>query len=283
MIINAFTVDLEDWFQGLTSTNPLVDQWPQFESRVVAATNDLLGILDLFKVKATFFVLGYVADQYPGLIEEVAAAGHEIGIHGYTHRFVYKLARGEFEREIDMSLEAIHRITATTPLGHRAPYFSINATTPWAFEVLAARGLLYDSSVFPTKNMLYGFPNAPRFPYLLEDSGLMEFPATTMQLLGRKWPIAGGFYNRLQPYGLIKRGIQQVNTQGQPAVLYIHPWELDTGQRYGRVTPRERLTHYYGRGGLRIKLEKLFTDFSFGPMKALLKQEDNAAQGSFGI
>ena len=130
--------------------------------------------------------------------------------------------------------------------------------------------------------MLYGFPDAPRFPYLLADSGLMEFPATTMQLWGRNWPIAGGFYNRLQPYALIKRGIQQVNTLGQPAILYIHPWELDTGQRYGRVTPRERLTHYYGRGGLRIKLEKLFTDFSFGPMQNLLQKEHQGSQSGVG-
>ncbi len=239
---------------------------------MVSATSDLLQILQTHAVQATFFVLGYVADQYPGLIEQILADGHEIGIHGYHHRFVYKMMQPEFEREIDMSLEAVQRITGATPLGHRAPYFSINAATPWAFDVLAARGLRYDSSVFPIRNRLYGFPDAPRFPYLLEETGLMEFPATTMQFLGRKWPVAGGFYNRFQPYALIKRGIQQVNAEGHPAILYIHPWELDTGQRYSQVTTRERLTHYYGRHGLTRKLAQLFNDFNFGPLKALLPE-----------
>lgn len=270
--LNAFTVDLEDWFQGLTSTNPLVDQWPAFESRIEATTRRLLTILSEQNVHATFFVLGYVADSHPGLIEEIAAGGHELGVHGYYHRFVSQMTAAEFAQELDQTLAAIDRITGITPTGHRAPYFSLNANTPWAFEVLESRGFSYDSSVFPTKNMLYGFPDAPRFPYKVPGHEIVEFPATTMSVAGKKWPIAGGFYNRALPYALIRHGIRQVNEQGEPAVIYIHPWELDTGQTYDQVTFRERITHYHGRRGLEKKLVQLLTDFQFGTLQDLLAQ-----------
>ena len=268
--LNAFTVDLEDWFQGLTSTNPLVDQWPAFESRVVENTRHLLRILSEQNVYATFFVLGYVADSHPILIEEIAAAGHEVGVHGYYHRFVSQLTPAEFAEELDQTVTSIERITGVTPTGHRAPYFSLNGNTPWAFEVLESRGFTYDSSVFPTKNMLYGFPDAPRFPYQVPGHKIVEFPATTMSFAGKKWPIAGGFYNRALPYAVIRHGIRQVNEQGEPAVIYIHPWELDTEQNYNQVTFRERITHYHGRRGLEKKLIQLLNDFRFGTLQELL-------------
>ncbi len=272
---NAFTVDLEEWFQGLTSTNPLVDQWPSFESRVVPATERLLAILREHGVTATFFVLGYVADQYPALIERVAADGHEIGIHGYYHRFVYKLTPDEFAGEIDASIAALERITGKLPLGHRAPYFSVNAMTPWAFDMLASRGLRYDSSVFPTKNMLYGFPGAPRFPYWMDEYDLWQFPAATVRLLGRNVPVAGGFYTRALPYRVIRKVIGRINAQNQPAIMYIHPWELDTGQRYNKVTLRERLTHYHGRRSVERKLHRLLSDFEFVPLQTLVEKMEN--------
>ena len=253
--MNAFTVDLEEWFQGLTSTNRLVERWDSFESRVVPATRRLLDILRAHQVQVTFFVLGQVADRYPALIERICAEGHEIGVHGYYHRFVWRLAPEEFACELERSIAAITSITGERPLGHRAPYFSINATTPWAFDVLQAQGLRYDSSVFPTRNPLYGYPGAPRFPYRVKgpelvDHDLIEFPLSTVRLGGTNWPIAGGFYLRALPYALVRWSISRLNHQGQPAVMYVHPWELDLGQRYNRVTWRERLTHYHGRSGL---------------------------------
>ena len=129
--MNAFTIDLEDWFQGLTSTNPLTDKWPFFSSRVVPATESLLDILRACQVQATFFVLGYTADQHPMLIQRIQAEGHEIGIHGYSHRYVYQLAPHEFAQELERSIEAVTSITGEMPLGHRAPYFSFNASTSW--------------------------------------------------------------------------------------------------------------------------------------------------------
>ena len=266
-MLNAFSVDLEDWFQGLTSTNKQPDRWPELESRVQGATQYLLKVLAAFDVSATFFTLGHIADHHPGLVEEIVDAGHEMAVHGYWHRFVSRMTRDEFAAEIDLSMEALHKVTGEQPLGHRAPYFSINADTPWAFEVLESRGFQYDSSVFPTRNMLYGFPNAPRFPYQIGGLNLVEYPATTVQFAGRNWPIAGGFYSRALPYEIISRGIRQMNRLNQPAILYIHPWELDTGQSYTQVTLRERITHYHGRGRLLPKLEKLFTEFRFAPLR----------------
>ncbi|GAB4531200.1 MAG: polysaccharide deacetylase family protein [Anaerolineae bacterium] len=269
--VNAFTVDLEDWFQGLTSTNPQVQKWPSFESRVVPATRALLDVLRAHRVQATFFVLGYVANQYPDLIAQIQAEGHEIGVHGYSHRFVHRSTPDEFARDLERCLRVVEHITGQMPLGYRAPYFSVNRDTLWAFDILQAQGLRYDSSVFPTRTTLYGFPGAPRFPHQMDGYALMEFPLSTWRLGGINWPIAGGFYLRALPYPLIRWGISRLNRQGQPAIMYIHPWELDLGQHYRQVTLRERITHYYGRRGLEEKLHRLFTDFCFGPLRNLLQ------------
>lgn len=267
---NALTIDLEDWFQGLTSTNARVDLWPGLESRVVPATEDLLAILREHDVRATFFVLGYVADQYPTLIERVAAEGHEIGVHGYFHRFVSRLTPELFAAELERSVQAVERITGEKPLGHRAPYFSINATTPWAFDVLEDHGFRYDSSVFPMRSLIYGYPDAPRFAYRPGSGPLVEFPVSTAHVAGSNWPMAGGFYVRALPYAVVRWAIGDLNRQGQPAVMYCHPWEFDLGQTYRQVTYRERITHYHGRRSLERKLHRLVTDFRFGPLCDLL-------------
>jgi polysaccharide deacetylase family protein (PEP-CTERM system associated) len=271
-LLNAFTVDLEDWYQGLTSTNPRVDLWPILESRVVAASTRLLEVLRPYGVQATFFVLGYVADHHPALIERIHSEGHEIGVHGYYHRFVYRQRPEEFASELERSMQAVERITGETPLGHRAPYFSVNGNSTWAFQVMEAQGLRYDSSVFPTRNTLYGYPTAPRFPYQPDGLSLIEFPVSTVRIGPLTLPMAGGFYLRLLPYALVRWAIRQLNEQGRPAILYLHPWELDLGQTYRQVTFRERITHYHGRRGLERKLHRLFSDFCFGPLRTLLHQ-----------
>jgi polysaccharide deacetylase family protein (PEP-CTERM system associated) len=268
----VFTVDLEEWFQGLTSTNPQVGRWPEFESRVECATLRLLEMLRRHRVRATFFVLGHVADHHPDLIDTIAADGHEIGVHGYFHRFVYKLTPAEFDAELGRGIEAVARVTGAVPSGHRAPYFSVNAATPWAFEVMARHGLIYDSSVFPTRNPLYGFPGAPRLPYQVAGTPLWEVPASTVVVAGRNWPMAGGFYVRALPWAVTAWAIRRLHEAGEPAILYVHPWELDLGQRYTQVTPRERITHYWGRAGLEAKLERLLASFSFVTMGELVAE-----------
>ena len=275
-IVNALTIDLEDWFQGLTSTNPRIDQWPTYESRVVEATDKLLALLRAYKVEATFFTLGYVADHHPELIERICADGHEIGVHGYYHRFISRITPDEYARELEMGLDALERVTGTRPVGHRAPYFSVTANTPWAFEIMQDQGIEYDSSVFPTRNMLYGFPGAPRFPYRMQvreqRAALLELPASTVKIGSKILPMSGGFYMRTFPYRFTRWSIRQLHDAGHPVVLYVHPWELDTGQKYNKVTRRERITHYHGRRGLEKKLHRLFTDFRFASMRKLIEQ-----------
>jgi polysaccharide deacetylase family protein (PEP-CTERM system associated) len=272
--LNAFTVDLEDWFQGLTSTNPKVDLWPQLESRVVPATQRLLAILRTYEVRATFFVLGYVAERHPALIEAIQADGHEIAVHGYWHYYVSRLSAAEFSQEMARSLEVITSVSGEMPVGHRAPYFSVNEKTPWVFEILREHGFLYDSSIFPIRNGYYGYPGMPRFPYHDAETDMVEFPPSTVRIGGVNWPVAGGFYLRMLPYSFVRWAIKRLNQQGQPAILYMHPWELDLEQPDYEVTPRERITHFSGRHTLTPKLHRLFSEFRFGPLRSLLT--DNA-------
>jgi polysaccharide deacetylase family protein (PEP-CTERM system associated) len=238
---------------------------------VVPTTRLLLELLDRSGVKATFFVLGQVAEQFPALIEEVADRGHELGVHGYSHRFVYRLTRDEFAREIDRSVEALQRITGRPPQGHRAPYFSVNARTPWAFDVLAERGFRYDSSVFPVRSLIYGYPGAKREPHSVGAGGrLIELPMSTVRVGGYNVPVAGGFYARTYPFPLLQWALRRLEREGLPAIMYVHPWELDLEQPRTKVTLRERVTHFHGRAGLLRKLERLFEEFRFGTMADLV-------------
>lgn len=190
-----------------------------------------------YRVRAAFFTLGHVADHHPQLMDEICADGHELGIHGYYHRFVSRLTPAEFDGEVGRSMEAVIRVNGVQPQGHRAPYFSFNATTLWAFDVLARHGLRYDSSVFPTRNMLYGFPGATPGPHRVAEGKLWELPASTVAVAGKRLGISGGFYVRSLPYVVTRWALRRLQQAGEPAVMYIHPWELDLGQRYSKVTP----------------------------------------------
>lgn len=258
-----FTVDLEDWYQGLTSTNPQIYRWDEFESRVVPNTHRLLALLREFNVLATFFVLGKVADEHPALIEAIAADGHELAVHGYHHRFVFKLTPDTFKREIDAGRAALRRAVDCEPLGHRAPYFSLNGDTLWAFDVLHEMGFVYDSSTFPAQMGLYGFPESPRTPFAWPN-GLIELPANTLSFFGRNWPFIGGFYTRLLPYAITERWLKRVVADGHTINYYVHPWEMDEAQQYRNVTARERVTHYHGRASLEQKLRRILSDYRFG-------------------
>lgn len=276
-MVNAFTIDLEDWYQGLTSTSRRVDQWRDFEDRVVGNTERILEILESVSVKATFFVLGYVADEFPNLVRKVADAGHEIALHGYHHQMVHRLTPEEFRRDVVRGMEAIQKACGKKVIGFRAPMFSINGSTGWALQELCAMGFQYDSSAFPIRNMYYGNPNAPRHPYRPKEApDLIEFPVATVRLAGINWPVGGGFYVRTLPYRLIHAAILRINQQGQPAVIYMHPWELDQEQRYDKVTFRERITHYHGRASLPDKVHHLLHDFEFAPLQELFERVTQA-------
>lgn len=271
--LNALTVDLEDWYQGLTSTARQVDRWPSFEDRVVANTERLLGLLAESRVRATFFVLGYVAERFPGVVRAVADAGHEIALHGYLHRHVNRLTRDEFREDTERGRAVVEQACGHEAIGYRAAMFSIDRTSMWALEQLHEMGFQYDSSVFPTRNMLYGYPDAPRFAYHpLGDAGLIEFPLSTVRLLGVNWPMAGGFYLRALPYRLFRWGLERINRAGKPGIVYLHPWDIDPGQPWPNPTLRERLTHYYNLGRAERKLVWLLHDFRFGTLRDLLDE-----------
>jgi polysaccharide deacetylase family protein (PEP-CTERM system associated) len=290
-MLNALTVDLEDWYQGLTSTSRHPDRWPGYEDRVVKSTETLLALLDRAAVKATFFVLGYVADEFPGLVRSVAEAGHELALHGYHHRQISHLTRDELRADLLRGRAAVESAGGQQVTGFRAPMFSINRATLWALELLLELGFRYDSSLFPTHNMLYGFPGAPRFPYrpfvALGDLGrasitgsgeagtqpqaweFVEFPPSTLRLFGINWPVAGGLYTRLLPYPLHRWAVRRLNRKGHPAILYVHPWEFDPDQPRPHPTPRERFTHYYNLRRTESKWAALLRDFRFAPLRDL--------------
>ena len=265
--VNAFTVDWEDWYQGLEID---MDRWDGFADRLSVGTERLLALLADADVRATFFVLGRAAQSAPALLRKICDAGHEIGTHGYSHRFVYALGAAQFRSELRQSLSIIEDILGTRcVLGHRAPFFSIVKGTEWAFEIMREEGLQYDSSVFPVQNYRYGIPDAPRWPYEAHP-GLVEFPPSTWRLAGRNIPVAGGAYFRIFPYNLTRSALRSINASGRSAAFYIHPWELDPDHPRLDLPRRVSLTHYWNLERTEARLRRLLHDFSFAPMVEVL-------------
>ena len=265
--VNAFTVDWEDWYQGLEID---MDYWDGFADRLSVGTERLLALLADADVRATFFVLGRAAESAPALLRQIRDAGHEIGTHGYSHRFVYNLGAEQFRRELRLSMSIIEDVLGTRcVLGHRAPFFSIVKGTEWAFDVMREEGLQYDSSVFPVQNYRYGIPDAPRWPYEA-CPGLVEFPPSTWRVAGQNIPVAGGAYFRIFPYNLTGSALRRINDSGRPTAFYIHPWELDPDHPRLDLPRRVSLTHYWNLERTEARLRRLLHDFPFAPMVEVL-------------
>lgn len=264
---NILTFDVEDWFEGL---DPDPGRWSGYEARVEQSTEAVLEILEQHKTRATFFFLGYIAKRYPHLVRAVYAGGHEVGVHGYFHRFIYHQTLDEFKAEVLCTKELLEGITGGRVEGFRAPYFSITHSTLWALDVLAELGFTYDSSIFPIFNHRYGMPDARRNPHRIKCANnryLAEFPISTYRCLGFNWPFSGGVYFRLLSHGWIAQGIRAVNSLGWPAVVYLHPWEFDPHQpRYTQIPITLRLRHYYALDKTAFKMDQLLKTFIFGPM-----------------
>ena len=268
-VTNALTIDFEDWYQGLEIP---YDQWDQYEDRIVAVGRRLLELLDETKTRATFFVLGYVAEQHPEIVREIAAAGHEIGTHGYSHTLIYQQTPELFRQELSRAVHGLEDLSGKKVLGHRAPFFSITQKSLWALEILSELGIRYDSSIFPVVNYRYGIADAPRWPYEITvgENTLTEFPISTWQMWGRNVPIAGGAYFRIYPYALTRRALQSINRQGRPVTFYLHPWEIDPHHPRIPLPRRIALTHYFNLGATEGRLRRLLRDFKFAPMKEVL-------------
>jgi polysaccharide deacetylase family protein (PEP-CTERM system associated) len=265
---NGISVDVEDWFSLVRRRFAGVEEPPT--ERVVSATRRLLDLLDEAGTRATFFVLGNVAETYPHLVREVAGRGHEIGTHGHDHWRLDTIGPDRFREELRRSRTAIEQACGHTPIGHRAPEFSVTRETPWAFEVMQGEGLHYDSSVYPIRHRRYGIPGAPLGPYTV--GALRELPLATLVVRGRRMPAAGGGYLRYFPYRLVASAVQQANDRGQPAVVYVHPYEFDTEPLHPDPPPPGAHGRVYVamqnafRGLAPGRVARLLQSFEFGPL-----------------
>lgn len=268
-LTNALTIDFEDWYQGLEIPHK---DWAGFEDRISVVGHRLLRLLDEADTKATFFVLGYIAEKHPGLVREIDAAGHEVGTHGYSHSLIYEQSPELFREELTRAIHVVEDLTGKQVLGHRAPFFSITKKSLWALDILGELGVRYDSSIFPVLNYRYGIADAPRWPYEVKsgERSLIEFPISTWSVMGRNLPVAGGAYFRIYPYSLTRRAFQSINREGQPVTFYLHPWELDPEHPRIPLPRRIALTHYFNLSATERRLERLLRDFKFAPMKEVL-------------
>jgi len=278
-VVNALTIDVEDYYHvsALAGSIPR-DRWPRMERRVVVNTHRLLDLLDGRGVRATFFCLGVVAEEQPTLIREIHDRGHEVACHGYAHDLVYRQTPETFRDEVARAKGCLEEITGTAVRGYRAASYSITRRSLWALDLLHEAGFAYDSSIFPIHHDRYGIPDFPRFPHRVrgtEDDGLMEFPLTTARLFGRNLPVAGGGYLRLLPAALTRWGVAQVNRrEGKPAILYLHPWEIDPDQPRQRVGWLTRIRHYHNLDRMEARLVGLLERFHFDTAARVLGLEE---------
>ncbi len=273
-MINGLSIDLEEWFCVSNFAGVFrPEQWPDLPGRIAAPTRLILDRLAARGVRATFFVLGWVAERYPALLREIAAQGHEIATHGYGHQLVYNMAPDDFRADLARSLEIIRAATGLACRGYRAPSFSVRCDMAWFWDALWDAGIRYDSSVFPVPHKRYGAnPGASRFAFDIpvRAGAIRELPPATIRLGRRNVPVAGGGYLRLYPYPLTRRAIRRINAEGHPAIVYCHPWEFDPAQPVpagvGRLTTWR---HRVGMAGMPRKLDRLLADFAFAPLAQL--------------
>ncbi|CCA93030.1 XrtA system polysaccharide deacetylase [Novosphingobium sp. PP1Y] len=279
--INGLSVDVEDWFQvGAFETVIARDDWSRLADRVERNCDTILEMFCDAGVKGTFFTLGWVAERHGPLMRRIAAEGHEVASHGWDHERVFRLGADGFARDLERSRKAIEDAAGVAVTGYRAPSFSIDARTAWAFEVLAVQGYAYSSSVAPIAHDHYGWREAPRFAFHpLAGSDLVEIPVTTATFAGRRLAAGGGGFFRVLPYGFSRWAIRQVNREeGRPAVFYFHPWEIDPDQpRVENAPLRSRLRHYTNLDVMAGKLRQLIDEFSWGRMDDLAARESDRA------
>jgi polysaccharide deacetylase family protein (PEP-CTERM system associated) len=279
-LVNALTVDVEDYFQvqALADSVPRA-AWDSMERRVEANTERLLQAFDRAGVHATFFTLGWVAERHPALVRRIVAAGHELASHGHGHERVDRLGAAAFRADIGRARRVLEDAGGAAVTGYRAPTFSLNGRTPWAFDILQAEGYRYSSSVYPVRHDLYGAPDAPRFPYRPGNGAVWEFPMTTLRALGRNLPIAGGGYFRLLPYPVFRLGLRRFHRDhAAPGIFYTHPWEFDPAQPRVRVRSRlSRFRHYVNLSRTAGRLERLLRDFAWDRMDRVFAEKLEAA------
>jgi peptidoglycan-N-acetylglucosamine deacetylase len=271
-MVNAFTVDVEEWFHicGVDSLTP--DRWSALPSRVVADTDRLLALLARHRVRATFFVLGYVAAQAPALVVRIRDAGHEIGSHGHWHRRVYEMDAETFAADLDASQAALQAAGCAPARLFRAPEWSINDRSLWALDVLARRGFRIDSSMAPMR--VVGNPRYPQRPYARATSAgaIREVPPMVAERFGQRMPFGGGWGLRMTKPAAVIAEIARRNAAGDPVTLWTHPWELDPDPPHVPLPADKRFAHYFRLSGFESRLSDVLAGARFGTISDMLGQ-----------
>ena len=279
-IVNSLTVDVEDFFQ-VSAFEKSVNRsdWDRFPLRVEKNTRRLLELFDTHSVKATFFVLGWIANKVPNLVLEIADAGHEIACHGYSHKLIYNQSRDEFKQETLRARSLLEDIIGQSVDGYRAASYSITKNSLWALDILAEAGFKYDSSIFPVIHDRYGLPGSPKNIYKFTTSSgkqLLEFPLTTAKIGPLTLPMAGGGYFRLYPYWFTDYNLRKINRENRkPFIFYLHPWEIDADQPKIDAGLFSKFRHYNNLDKCENRLERLLKSFKFGTVIEILNNQEN--------
>jgi polysaccharide deacetylase family protein (PEP-CTERM system associated) len=267
-MFNALSVDVEEYFHVEAFSSCISpNQWNSFSSRVEGSVERVLALFSRYHARATFYVLGWVAERFPLLVRRIDAAGHEIGCHGFAHQRIGTQSRDQFRADIRNAREVLANEVQKDIRCYRAPSFSITRDTYWALAILAEEGFIIDSSIFPVRHDLYGIPDAPRFPYWQHGSngcGIFEFPPSTVRVGNVNVGVGGGGYLRFAPYPVSRFALQHLNSAYKmPAMVYFHPWEFDPGQPRIPSKLRSRIRHYTNLSTMEKKVERLLQDFRF--------------------
>jgi polysaccharide deacetylase family protein (PEP-CTERM system associated) len=279
-MLNMMSIDLEDWFQvhNLSGAIPY-ERWDDCELRVEANTAVILGLLQKYRAKATFFALGWVAERLPDLIRTIVREGHEIGSHSYAHRLLTHQTPEEFDNDLAKSVAILREVSGQPVNGFRAPSFSVTRLTLWSYEIMRKHGIEYDSSVFPIGlHPDYGIADAPLSLYRTTGA-ITEVPMSCARILGRSIPCSGGGYFRIFPYEMNRRLMHRCNAEGRPLVFYIHPWEFDPGQPRVRLGRVKAFRHYTNLDRTQDRFDRLLDEFAFGTIRDTLKLEASKING----
>ena len=276
-IVNGLSVDVGDWFQvGAFESVIERDDWSSLADRLERNVREILDLFDMAQVRATFFALGWVARRHGRLMREIVTRGHELASHGWDHGRVFRMERKAFAEDITRARKVLEDAAGVAVLGYRAPSFSIDRRTPWAFMELAEQGYAYSSSVAPVSHGHYGWADAPRFAFHpIPGMPLLELPVTTAMFAGKRLAAGGSGFFRVNPYSFTRWAIRQVNAgDGRPAIFYFHPWEIDPGQaRVAGAPLKSRLRHYANLDKMAGKLRQLVNEFAWGRMDLLAHRE----------
>jgi len=271
-MINALSVDVEDYYHVSAFEKAIrYEDWGLHEYRVERNTYRVLDLLEEYNLKATFFILAWVAERSPTIIRAITKGGHEVASHGYAHQLIYKQTPKQFREETRLSKKILEDISGSAVIGYRAASYSITASSLWAVDILAEEGFQYDSSIFPVHHDRYGIPGHERFFHILSGErrgAIAEIPLSTVRIAGANFPIAGGGYFRMLPYAITHGALRYLNEkEKQPAIFYFHPWEIDPDQPRIRASWLSRVRHYSNLASMEKKLRRLLSNFSFAPIR----------------